>query len=263
MNYIKSLNINRIKDGKMESVEDSVMTEYPLTIFLNGNELVTLLCLPKGLKYLAVGFLMSEGIIENKTQIKNVSVDEEKGHAYIDLDNKSLSTDKLFSKRIVTTGCGKGTVFYNAIDSLKIIDSNMKIGWKKILNLSSKLNEHSTLFRETGGVHSCALCNCDDILLFYEDVGRHNSIDKIIGESVLSDLDLSDKILISSGRISSEMIIKAIKSNIPIIVSRSASTGLSVKIAKQFNATLIGFARGNRMNIYNGQDRLLIEDDLE
>lgn len=259
MEHIKKLNINRIKDGKMELVEDFVIAEYPLTIFINGQEFITLLCSPEGLKYLTVGFLVSEGIIKNKDQIESITIDKDKGHAYVELYDKSSFTEKLFGKRTITTGCGKGTVFYNVLDSLgtKQIDSSLKVGWDKILNLSRKLNEHSTLFRETGGVHSCALCDSDDILIFYEDVGRHNSIDKIVGQAVLSDLDLSDKILISSGRISSEMIIKAIKSNIPIIVSRSAPTELSVKIAKQFNATLIGFARANRMNVYNGQERLL------
>lgn len=260
MDYIKKLNINRVKDGKMELVEDIVIAEYPLTIFLNGDEFVTLLCSPKGLEYLAVGFLISEGIIKDKEQIEKILIDEEKGHAYVDLKNKSLFTDKLFGKRTVTTGCGKGTVFYNVLDSLgtEVINSNIKIEWNKILDLSRKLNEGSLLFRETGGVHSCALCNHNDILIFHEDVGRHNALDKIIGQALLSNLNLDDKILITSGRISSEMIIKAIKSNIPIVVSRSAPTELSVNIAKQFNVTLIGFARGQRMNIYNGEGRLLV-----
>lgn len=262
MNYIKDLNISRIKDGKVESVEDSVMTEYPLTIFLNGDEFVTLLCLPRGLEYLAVGFLMSEGIIEDKTQIKDISIDKEKGHAYIDLVNGTLPADKLFGKRVVTTGCGKGTVFHNALDSLKVIDSNMRVDWRKILEFFRTLNENSEFFRKTGGVHNCALCSRDDTLIFHEDVGRHNAIDKIIGESVLSDLDLSDKILINSGRISTEMTIKTIKRNIPILVSRTAPTGFSVDIARRFNLTLIGFVRENRMNIYSGQERLLIEENL-
>lgn len=259
MDYIKKLNINRLKDGKMELVEDSIIKEYPLTIFLNGDEFVTLLCSPKGLEYLVVGFLISEGIIKKKEDIEKLHIDDEKGHAFVDLRNKDLFTDKLFGKRTVTTGCGKGTVFYNVLDSLgtKRIESGFKIDAEKILDLSSKLNERSFLFRETGGVHSCALCDSNGILLFHEDVGRHNALDKIIGEALLSNIDLSDKILISSGRISSEMIIKTTKSNIPILVSRSAPTDLSVNIAKQFNVTLIGFARGRRMNIYNGEDRLL------
>ena len=144
-----------------------------------------------------------------------------------------------------------------------MIDSDIKVDWRKILGFFSILNEGSEFFRKTGGVHSCALCSCDDILISHEDVGRHNAIDKVIGESVLTDLSLDDKILINSGRISSEMTIKTIKKNIPILVSRSAPTALSVSIAKQFNLTLIGFVRENRMNIYNGHERLIVEDGLE
>lgn len=260
MEQKKQLLINRIKNSKDEYLEDSIIVEYPLTIFLNNNEFVTLLCSPKGLKYLIIGFLISEGIIKNKDEIENITIDEEKGHAYIDISDKSLFAEKLFGKRTITTGCGKGTVFYNVLDSLgtKVIKDDIKIDEKVILDFSRKLNQDSILFLETGGVHSCALCDNNEILLFHEDVGRHNALDKIIGEALLKDINLKDKILITSGRISSEMIIKATKNGIPIVVSRSAPTDLAVKIAKQFNVTLIGFARGNRMNIYNGMDRIII-----
>lgn len=260
MEQKKRLFINRVENNKSEYLEDNIIVEYPLTIFLNNNELVTLLCSPNGLKYLIIGFLISEGIIKNKDEIENITIDEEKGHAYIDIGDKSLFAEKLFGKRTITTGCGKGTVFYNVLDSLgtKVIKDDIKIDEKVILDFSRKLNQDSILFLETGGVHSCALCDNNEILLFHEDVGRHNALDKIIGEALLKDINLKDKILITSGRISSEMIIKATKNGIPIVVSRSAPTDLAVKIAKQFNITLIGFARGNRMNIYNGMDRIII-----
>lgn len=126
-----------------------------------------------------------------------------------------------------------------------------------ILNLSNKLNENSQLFKETGGVHSCALCSEEEIIMFHEDVGRHNALDKIVGEAFLKEIPFEDKILITSGRISSEMIIKTAKQRIPIIVSRSAPTELSVGIAKELGITLIGFARGRRMNIYQGEERII------
>lgn len=261
MERTNTIDIIRLRDGEMELIEDTVISEYPLTIFINEKELVTLLCSPEGLEYLAVGFLVSEGIIKNMEQIEKVSIDKDRGHAYVDLKNKSIFTEELFGKRTITTGCGKGTVFYNVLDSLgtKKINHPIKIESQKILELSRKLNDESQLFRETGGVHSCALCDEERIILFHEDVGRHNALDKIIGEALLLGLNLNDKILISSGRISSEMIIKTIKNNIPMIVSRSAPTDLSVEIAKQFHVTLIGFARGNRMNIYNGAENLTIK----
>lgn len=260
MDKTKKIEIKRIKNNEIELLEDTIISEYPLTIFINEEEFVTLLCSPNSLKYLAVGFLVSEGIIKNKEGIEKIDIDEEKGHAYVDLKNKSSFRQKLYGKRTVTTGCGKGTVFYNVLDSLgnRKIESDLKIKADKILEFSRRLNQDSILFRETGGVHSCALCDKDDILIFHEDVGRHNALDKIVGESLLTDLKLDDKILISSGRVSSEMIIKATKNSIPIIISRSSPTNLSVKIAKEFNITLIGFARGNRMNIYNGEERVLV-----
>jgi FdhD protein len=256
----KQLIINRIKDGKMELLEDNIITEYPLTIFLNDVEFVTLLCSPQGLEYLAIGFLISEGIIKEEQEIENIIIDEDKGHAYIDILDKTLFAEKLYGKRTITTGCGKGTIFYNVLDSLgtKKIKNDLRFKASKILDFSKKLNQDSKLFLETGGVHSCALCDHNNIILFHEDVGRHNALDKIIGEALLKKINLEDKILISSGRISSEMIIKTTKNNIPIVVSRSAPTDLSVNIAKQFNVTLIGFARGNRMNIYNGENKILI-----
>ena len=260
MSYSKNVNITRYIDNTMESLEDNVIVEYPLTIFINGEEFITLLCSPSSLQYLAIGFLVSEGIIKNKANIKKISIDEDKGHAYIELSNNSAFAEKLYGKRTVTTGCGKGTVFYNVLDSLgtKKISTKVTVTADEILNLSGKLNQGSLLFKETGGVHSCALCDTSNILMFHEDVGRHNALDKIIGEAFEKEIPLEDKILLTSGRISSEMIIKTSKRNIPIIVSRSAPTNLSVNIAEELGVTLIGFARGRRLNIYNGADRITI-----
>lgn len=260
MEYIKKVKIQKINNGEVTSMEDTVIVEYPFTIFLNGDEFITLLCSPSGLEYLAVGFLVSEGIIKSKNHIEKISLDEEKGHIYIDLTKKTDLAEKLFGKRTVTTGCGKGTVFYNVLDSLgtQPIKSDMQIKAESILNISTQLNQNSELFKETGGVHSCALCGEDEILMFHEDVGRHNALDKIVGEAFLKDILLEEKILITSGRVSSEMIIKTAKRKIPILVSRSAPTDLSVSIAKELGVTLLGFARGRRMNIYHGENRIVI-----
>ena len=260
MSYSKNVTIIKINDNAIETLEDNVIVEYPFTIFINDEEFITLLCSPSSLQFLAIGFLVSEGIIKNKAGIKKINIDEEKGHAYVELTNNSSFVEKLYGKRTVTTGCGKGTVFYNVLDSLgsKKISSKVTVTADEILNLSAQLNHSSLLFKETGGVHSCALCDRDKILMFQEDVGRHNALDKIIGEAFEKEITLEDKILLTSGRISSEMIIKTSKRNIPIIVSRSAPTNLSVSIAEELGVTLIGFARGRRLNIYNGTDRITI-----
>lgn len=260
MSYTEEVIINRINHSKSETTEDTVIVEYPFTIFLNEEEFITLLCSPMGLDYLSVGFLVSEGIIKSKEQIKKIYIDEEKGHGYVELKNKSILAEKLFGKRTITTGCGKGTVFYNVLDSLgaQSIENTLVLSAEEILKLSGQLNGMSHLFKETGGVHACSLCDKGEILLFHEDVGRHNALDKIIGEAFLKDMNLEDKLLITTGRISSEMIIKTSKRKIPMIVSRSAPTNLSVSIAKTLNITLIGFARGRRLNIYNGEKNILI-----
>ena len=153
----------------------------------------------------------------------------------------------------------QGSIFYNVLDSLgsNRIVSDVTIRAEKLLEYSRWLNEKSSLFLDTGGAHSCALFDGSGVLLFHEDVGRHNALDKIIGEAYFSEIPLEDKILVTSGRISSEMIIKAIKNRIPIIVSRSAPTDLSVSMASQFNVTLVGFARGHRMNVYHGHERII------
>jgi len=157
----KQVTINRVKNGIMEMLEDNIITEYPLTIFLNNDEFITLLCSPYGLNYLAVGFLVSEGIIKDKGEIEKIIIDEDKGRAYIDTKDKTLFAEKLYGKRTITTGCGKGTIFYNVLDSLgtKKIKNDLNIKADKILDFSKKLNQDSKLFLETGGVHSCALCD--------------------------------------------------------------------------------------------------------
>ena len=261
MERTKMIQIEQIKDGVMEKKEDPVVMEYPLTVYLNGEEFITLLCSPSSednLKYLALGFLISEGMILDKSNVRKVTVEESVGHIHIELSNKIDLKQKLYGKRTVTTGCGKGTVFYNVLDSLgsKKIQGDIQYEYQHILDLSKELNQQSGLFKETGGVHFCALCDQEKVLLFHEDIGRHNALDKIIGEAFSKDVSLEGKMLVTSGRLSSEMIIKAAKKAIPVIVSRSAPTELSVNIAKDLDITLIGFARGNRMNIYHGSKRV-------
>lgn len=261
MENTKKIQIKQVKEGVVREIEDQVVVEYPLTIYLNEEEFITLLCSPnssENLTYLALGFLISEGLIVDKHDVGKIRVEEEKGHIHIGLNNKIDLKQKLYGKRTVTTGCGKGTVFYNVLDSLgsKKIRQDVRYEYQQILKLSRELNQQSGLFRETGGVHFCALCDQQSVLFFHEDIGRHNALDKIIGEAFVKGIDLENKMLITSGRLSSEMIIKAAKKAIPVIVSRSAPTELSVNIAKDLDITLIGFARGNRMNIYHGSKRI-------
>lgn len=241
--------------------EDVVAREVPLTIILNDKELVTLLCSPKDLNYLAIGFLSSEGFIENRDEISKVIIDDIRGVARVwTLDDKAINDDIIF-KRLITSGCGGGTSFYKASDvehQVKI-ESGLEISAGEIMALVKEFQRRSLLYRRTGGVHSAALCEAGKILVFNEDIGRHNAIDKIFGECVLKEIATQDRVVVTSGRISSEILLKVAKRQIPIIVSKSAPTDLGVKMADDLGITLLGFVRGKRINAYTNDWRITLD----
>lgn len=253
MDVTKKYIIQKYKSEEIIEVEDIVVTEYPFTIFLNEKEFITLLCSPKSLENLVIGFLYSEGIIKSISDIENINIDEENGYAYVKLSSLSKFVEKLYGKRIITTGCGKGSIYYNALDSLKCKNSTSKldINYESLLNTMNLFNKQSELFLETGGVHSVGLVKEDKVLFFEEDIGRHNALDKIIGNCLKNNISIYDKVLITSGRITSEIVLKCAKLGIGYIVSRSAPTNLAIDTGKKLNIEIIGFARGNKLNIYN------------
>lgn len=253
---IEKFNIIKIKENSKEEVCDEVINEKPLTVFLNEKEIVTLLATPDNLEELAIGFIYSEGFLKKREDLISYKL-EEKGIIHIKQKGDSIS-EKLFSKRTITSGCGRGTVFYSVTDSLgvKKIKSNLSISPSLVYRLMKEMQEHSHLFKNTGGAHTCAIADRDGIIFCREDIGRHNAIDKILGKCFLEGISLEDKILISSGRISSEITIKAAKRSIPIIISRAAPTSLSIEVAKKLEITLIGFVRGNKMNVYSKPQRI-------
>ncbi len=255
----QEIDILRYKGGKRISEKDRVVEEVPLTIFLNQREFVTLLCSPGRYAALAVGFLRSEGLIESSADLRGVRVEE--STVYVDTSGGTELVEKLYGKRTITSGCGKGTVFFNVLDSLrsKPVESSLKVRAGILLDLMSEMHEGSRLFRETGGVHSAALADGKSLLFSCEDIGRHNAVDKIVGECILNDVELGDKILLSSGRLSSEIVIKGAKLEVPFIVSRAAPTFLSVELASNLGVTLVGFARGRRLNVYTHDHRIVEE----
>ncbi len=255
----RELEIIRIKSGQRSREKDEVVTETPLTIFLNDREFVTLLCSPDKQDYLAVGFLRSEGLINTADDLDELNVDYEKGIAFVRTKTTLDLVEKLYGKRTITSGCGKGTLFSYALDSLqsKRVESAMQIEAEVLLKLMSSLQEKSSLFKKTGGVHSAAIANREKILFYSEDIGRHNAVDKIVGECILKKVPLDDKILLSSGRLSSEIVIKSAKLQLPFIVSRSAPTSLSVEVAEQMGITMVGFVRGKRLNVYSHDYRII------
>lgn len=252
MDNIEKFSILRVsKEGKKDT-EDIITKEFPLTIILNNQELVTLLCSPANLKYLAVGFLFSEGLLKSKDEIKKIIVDDRRGVVRVETEGDKGFTNELVSKRLITSGCGKGASFYRAADvqGQARIQSQLKISAREVFDLVNEFQHRSQVYRATGGVHSAALCNAKGILVFSEDIGRHNAIDKVFGECMLTDIPTDDCMIITSGRISSEILLKVAKRKIPIIISTSAPTNLGVRLANDLGMTLIGFVRGKRMNVY-------------
>lgn len=252
------VNILRIDKDEKKDIKDIVTQEIPLTIYINSKELLTLLCSPRDLKELSMGFLYSAGVIQSKDEIKSLVIDEKNWILHVELSNNSAIPELMF-KRLYTSGCGRGTLFYNSLDFMhkKKIKNTLRISSKEIIKLASSFDKASVVFKETGGVHSAALSNRYNIRVFKEDIGRHNAVDKVIGEALAKDLDMKDLLLLTSGRITSEIIFKVCKIGSPIIVSRSAPTDQAIKSAEEIGITLIGFVRGRRMNVYTNRKRII------
>ena len=258
-NEVEKVPIIRLIEGEKLDLEDVVVREIPFTIILNNEELVTLLCSPSDLKHLAVGFLFSEGLLHSKDEINKILLDERRSIVRVETkDGLQPGKDVLF-KRFLTSGCGRGASFYNAADvqTQNKIESKVSISTSEIFTLAKEFNHRSQVFLETGGVHSAALCDTTSILVFKEDIGRHNAIDKIFGECLLTDISTENRLIITSGRISSEILLKVARREIPIIISKSAPTNLGIKLAEDLGITLIGFARGKRMNVYTNAGRIV------
>jgi len=236
----------------------SVVREVPLTIYLNGEELITLVTTGDANKELALGFLLSEGFLKTREDLKSIREDSEAGTVEVEVTGDLSMVHELWQKRTVTSGCGKGATFYSVLDSLHSspITADMVVAPQQIYHLMKELNKQSDLYRETRGVHNSALATMEEILIFRDDIGRHNAVDKIRGAAFLEDVALSDKLLITTGRLSSEIVIKVAKMGLPILVSRSAPTTLALDLAQRVNLTLVGYVRGERFNVYTGSERV-------
>ncbi|MBI5604535.1 MAG: formate dehydrogenase accessory sulfurtransferase FdhD [Deltaproteobacteria bacterium] len=236
-----------------------IAREVPLTIYLNDHEVVTLLCLGDHLESLAIGFLKSEGLISVLQNIKSVFVDEADRLVRVEIEEETDLAEKLFMRRTLTSGCGKGTTFYNALDTLitEKIDSTLQISTDQVFHLMHRLAEASALYKITGGVHNSALATVEDLVLFRTDIGRHNAVDKLYGECFLKNVFLEDKVLITTGRITSEILIKTSRMGIPVLISRSAATTMAISLAQQVGVALIGYVRGKNLVVYTGRERVI------
>ena len=253
----------RGKDQTGISQEINVIEERPLTIFLNSQEIVTAMTIGDYPEYLAVGFLRNQGMLHSDDYITGVDYDEELEAVVVRTARKTNYEEKL-SKKIRTSGCAIGTVFgdmMEGLDSVMLPSTPLKTSW--LYALAHQVNQTPSLYLAAGAIHGTVLCKEDTPLVFMEDVGRHNAVDKIAGWMWLNAVEASDKILYTTGRLTSEMVIKTASMGIPALVSRSGFTAWGVDIARQVGLTLIGRMRGKRFICLSGEERLLWDADFE
>ncbi len=236
-----------------------VVKEMPLTIMLNGEELATVVCSPHSFELLAIGFLVSEGVLQSRDELKEIACRPEQGVVWVDTTNGEARIDG-FLKRNFASCCGKGRPalhYLNDYEQLQPILHETHFAARELLGLVALLDEEADTFRLTGGVHEAALAHREGIVVSYEDIGRHNALDRILGYTFLNDIDTSDKVVMLSGRIASEMLTKVARIGVSVVVSRSAPTCLSIDLAEQLGITLVGFARGNSLFVYAHPERIV------
>jgi len=246
-------------DQKGKKIEINVVEERPLTIYLNSQEIVTAMTIGDYPKYLAVGYLLNQKMIQKNDKIVNVDFDKELGVVVVRTDHETNFEEKL-KKKIQTSGCAVGTVFGDMLEGLnEVYLPRTKIHTSWMYSLAAKINRTASLYLEAGAIHGTVLCKESCPLVYMEDVGRHNAVDKISGWMFLEKVASEDKILYTTGRLTSEMVIKAAIMGVPILISRSGFTAWGVKLAQRLDLTLIGRLRGQRFTCLSGRDRLIFD----
>ena len=234
-----------------------VIEEKPLTIFLNDQEIITAMSIGDYPKYLALGFLYNQRIIFDKEDIKSVDFDEDLNVVVV-RTKKPTNYEVKAQKKIKTSGCAMGTIFGDIFDYFeKIKLPNCLVKSKDIFDLIKKINLTRSLYLDAGAIHGCILCDFKKPLVYMEDVGRHNAVDKVAGWIFENEIDVSRKILYTTGRLTSEMIIKTVMMGIPILISRSGFTAWGARLATQSNLTLLGRTKGNRFSCLSGKERII------
>ena len=243
-----------------EEVHGNIAVERALTIYLDKREIITLMTLGNHPELLILGWLHNQRIISDIHQLKSIQVDWETDSVAIKTHDGVENLDKKLNHKTVTTGCGQGTVFGNMMDELEKIKLPVpQINQSMIYKLLETLNAHNEIYKRAGAVHGCALCQKTLISIFIEDVGRHNAVDAIAGHMWLNRIQGKDKIFYTTGRLTSEMVIKIALMGIPILLSRSGVTQMGLDIAKKMGVTLIARAKGKHFMVYNGQSTIVFD----
>lgn len=251
--------VQRYENETFSEREANVVTEYALTVYIDGQEFVTLVCTPTDLEDLVIGFLASEGVLTSREEIRSLTISEEDGVAYVRLATPFVIDPQMFGKRYIASCCGKGRqsfYFYQDAALAKPIAVAPQITPGQIVSLIDRMQRASNLFHATGGVHNASLCTVDKVLLSRFDIGRHNALDKLYGYQIRENL-ASDKLVIAfSGRISSEVLLKVAKMGIGIVLSKSAPTALALQIADDLQLTTVGFVRKGAFSVYTHPERV-------
>lgn len=261
-----NINDNRLikkvngKDHLGNPYSQNVVMERPLTIFLNKQEVVTSMTVGDHPEWMAVGFLVNQGMLSKDDKITSIDLDWETEAIVVRTDKETNYEDKM-RKKIRTSGCAVGTMFSDVMDSFDSVKLNNKAlfhtSW--LHPLLKKINTQPSLYLEAGAIHSCVLCKDNNPLIYIEDVGRHNALDKIAGWLWFNKIDTKDLLLYTTGRLTSEMVIKTVQMHIPILISRSGFTAAGVELAKRSNLTLIGRAKGKRFIALSGLERIIYD----
>lgn len=242
------------------SVSIEAIREVPLTIYLNGREVVTLLCTGKHPRHLAVGFLKSDALLSDPAQLLGVDIQDEGARitARVTVRHDPWADGRTI-QRSITSGCGKGTNFDRNVATIsrRRIHSDLKVTPKQILALAAELKKRSTLYARTRGCHNSSLCSAQSMLLFREDIGRHNAIDMIMGECFLEGISTADKMIVSTGRVASEILLKTVRIGVPLIASTAVATSFSVELARAIGMTLIGNIKEESFWVYSDPSHII------
>jgi FdhD protein len=239
-----------------------VTVERPLTLYLNGQEIVTMMTILDRPEELALGYLLNQGMLRPDDTVTGVEYDEDLDVVVVRTETRTNFEEKL-KKKTLTSGCAQGTAFGDLLEgfaSVQLPQAELRTSW--LYKLLHRINQLPTLYLEAGAIHGCALCRQDQPLVYMEDVGRHNAVDKIAGWMFRNACDPADKIFYTTGRLTSEMVIKTVRMGIPILVSRSGFTAWGVELAQQAGLTVVGRCKGKRFLALAGQERIVFDADL-
>ncbi len=252
----EKLPVDLYRNGGLSPGHDAVVTETRLTIHIGSREIASLFCSPSDLIELAVGYAAAEDLLPATWCLDDiVRTDGDDG---VDVVIPAEGPPAPAGRGTMTSGCARGITYadYNAPPR---VGSGAAFSPEDLVTVYRRFQQHSKLFRATGGVHSAALTDGTSLLTFSEDIGRHNAVDKIVGSALLNRVELKGRVILVSGRLSSEIVFKGLRAGVACICSRSAPTSLAVRLAREGNVTLVGFLRGNRFNVYSHRDRLASE----